>query len=53
MQSFRRSLPAAGKIHEIIEAVQNNQVVIVSGETGCGKSTQVSLYLYMYTLSKL
>lgn len=45
MQSFRRSLPAFGKMNEIIEAVRNNQVVIISGETGCGKSTQVPQFL--------
>lgn len=45
MLSFRRSLPAFNKMTEIIEAVRNNQVVIISGETGCGKSTQVPQFL--------
>jgi ATP-dependent RNA helicase DHX36 len=26
---------------QIIDAVTNNQVVVISGETGCGKTTQV------------
>lgn len=39
----RRSLPAWHKMPEILEAVKNFQVVVICGETGCGKSTQVSL----------
>ena len=43
MLNFRSSLPAFSKMTDIIEAVRDHQVVIISGETGCGKSTQVSL----------
>nr|CAD7198290.1 unnamed protein product [Timema douglasi] len=41
----RRELPAWGKMQEIIRTVANNQVVVISGETGCGKSTQVPQFL--------
>ena len=34
-------LPIWGKKNEIIQAIQNNPVVIVSGETGSGKTTQI------------
>jgi len=34
-------LPVAAKQKEIVELLQNNQVVIVAGETGCGKTTQL------------
>jgi ATP-dependent helicase HrpA len=34
-------LPIAAKAPEIIKAIQDKPVVIVSGETGCGKSTQL------------
>lgn len=41
MKECRRQLPAWNKIDEILDTVYKNQVVIISGETGCGKSTQV------------
>lgn len=41
MKETRRKLPAWSNMNEILETVQQNQVVIISGETGCGKSTQV------------
>jgi len=34
-------LPITAKRHEIVEAIRHHQVLIVSGETGCGKSTQL------------
>lgn len=30
---------------EIIEAVRQHRVVIIAGDTGCGKSTQIPQYL--------
>lgn len=38
---FRRNLPAFAKKSDVLEMVRSNQVVVVSGETGCGKTTQV------------
>ena len=35
------SLPIWSKKNEIIQAIKNNPVVIVSGETGSGKTTQI------------
>ena len=35
------SLPIWGKKNDIIQAIKNNPVVIVSGETGSGKTTQI------------
>jgi len=37
----REELPSFLEREKIVEAVQSNQVVLLSGETGCGKSTQV------------
>ncbi|KAL0118261.1 hypothetical protein PUN28_009129 [Cardiocondyla obscurior] len=45
MQTARKKLPSWDKKDEILKAVHENQVVIVSGETGCGKSTQVPQFI--------
>jgi ATP-dependent helicase HrpA len=39
--TFPEELPVSGRRKEIAEALRNNQVVIVSGETGSGKTTQL------------
>lgn len=41
----RESLPVYAHRREILEAINGNQVVLVRGTTGCGKSTQVCQYL--------
>ena len=38
---YPAELPITAKAPEIVGAIKNNPVVIVSGETGCGKSTQI------------
>ncbi len=38
---YNPELPITGKRQEIIQAVKNNPVVIISGETGSGKTTQI------------
>ncbi len=42
------NLPIFKKKEEILNNIINNQVVLVTGETGCGKSTQVPRLLYEY-----
>ena len=39
----RRMLPAWNYKEVVLDTVQQHQVVVICGETGCGKSTQVSL----------
>ena len=39
--SYDENLPIVDRKKDIIEAIANNQVVIVSGETGSGKTTQL------------
>ncbi|MBR7887912.1 ATP-dependent RNA helicase HrpA [Marinomonas sp. A79] len=39
--TYDESLPVAARADEIIKAIQDNQVVIIAGETGSGKTTQL------------
>lgn len=39
--SYPRELPITRYRQEIVRAIKDNRVIIVSGETGCGKSTQL------------
>lgn len=45
MLSIRKKLPAYDKQHEILELLERSQVLVVSGETGCGKTTQVAQFI--------
>ncbi|CEJ92219.1 hypothetical protein VHEMI07880 [[Torrubiella] hemipterigena] len=45
MMKFRSQLPMSSFKTSVLQAVENNQVVIICGETGCGKSTQVPAFL--------
>lgn len=41
----RAELPIAAFKSELLEAVSSHDVILISGETGCGKSTQVPQFL--------
>ncbi|XP_014241790.1 ATP-dependent RNA helicase DHX36-like [Cimex lectularius] len=45
MQKFRKKLPAMSKKFEIIKHLKTNNVLLISGETGCGKTTQVPQFI--------
>ena len=45
MRQQRAALPAAGKREELLEMLERSHVVVISGATGCGKSTQVQYSL--------
>ncbi|XP_044527046.1 probable ATP-dependent RNA helicase DHX34 [Gracilinanus agilis] len=45
LQRERAALPMARYGRHLLQALQGHQVVVVAGDTGCGKSTQVPQYL--------
>ncbi|KZV21612.1 ATP-dependent RNA helicase [Dorcoceras hygrometricum] len=45
LQEQRQSLPIYKLKNELVQAVHDNQVLVVIGETGSGKTTQVTQYL--------
>ncbi|XP_026152929.1 3'-5' RNA helicase YTHDC2 isoform X2 [Mastacembelus armatus] len=45
LDSFRRSLPVHELQREIIQLIRENRVVLVVGETGSGKTTQIPQFL--------
>jgi len=50
MRKQREKLPSYKLRNEITNLVQHNQVVVISGATGCGKSTQVPQFLLDHSL---
>lgn len=52
MLNSRMQLPMWGFKNEVLSAIDQHQVVIVCGETGCGKSTQVPSFILEHQLSQ-
>ena len=52
MLQHRRTLPIWQYKDEMMDVVDSNQIIIVCGETGCGKSTQVPAFLLEHALSQ-
>lgn len=42
----RKTLPVYGFREQFLEAIKENQILIICGETGSGKTTQLPQYLY-------
>ncbi|XP_015114763.1 probable ATP-dependent RNA helicase kurz [Diachasma alloeum] len=55
IQKARLKLPVLAEEQMIVEAINDNPVVIITGETGSGKTTQVPQFLYEagYARSKI
>ncbi|XP_059612342.1 probable ATP-dependent RNA helicase kurz [Phlebotomus argentipes] len=55
IQAARLKLPILGEEQIVMEAINENDVVIIAGETGSGKTTQVPQFLYEagYAVDKL
>ena len=51
MLTSRMSLPIWNFKDELLDAITDNQVIIICGETGCGKSTQVPAFILEHELS--
>ncbi|KAF5730335.1 DEA(D/H)-box RNA helicase family protein isoform 1 [Tripterygium wilfordii] len=45
MLEFRRSLPTYKERDSLLKVISENQVVVISGETGCGKTTQLPQFI--------
>ena len=46
IDATRRSLPVYGLRQELLDAINDNQILIVVGETGSGKTTQLPQFLH-------
>ena len=45
LQEVRRSLPVFPYREDLLAAISEHQILIIEGETGSGKTTQVPQYL--------
>lgn len=46
IQASRLKLPILGEEQTIMEAIRENSIILLAGETGSGKTTQVPQFLY-------
>ena len=49
-QEFRQRLPSWKAQDELLQMIKSSQVTVISGETGCGKTTQVRERLLLSVL---
>ena len=54
LEETRKTLPIYAYRDELLEAIRENQILVIEGETGSGKTTQIPQYLYEdgYTKNK-
>jgi ATP-dependent RNA helicase DHX29 len=48
----RQNLPVYGYRESILSTIDKNQITIICGETGCGKSTQIPSFILEHELSQ-
>lgn len=53
LRESQANLPVSQYKDKIIETIKKERVVIIAGDTGCGKSTQVPQYLYAAGFQKI
>ncbi|KAI7942024.1 hypothetical protein MJO28_012051 [Puccinia striiformis f. sp. tritici] len=51
MLGYRATLPISVYRSEIVTTVEENQVILLCGETGCGKSTQLPAFILEHELA--
>ncbi|EAT89782.2 hypothetical protein SNOG_03051 [Parastagonospora nodorum SN15] len=52
MRNQAANLPVSGFRDEIMTTIDKNQITIICGETGCGKSTQIPSFILEHELSQ-
>ncbi|KAL9707956.1 hypothetical protein quinque_011474 [Culex quinquefasciatus] len=52
MREVRERLPAFGSQQEILQMIDRHQVILVKGETGSGKTTQIPQFILDQAMSK-
>lgn len=52
IQHQRQALPAYKARSEILQMINDNQIVVIVGETGSGKTTQIAQFLYEEGMTK-
>lgn len=50
IENTRTNLPVFQHKDHILELISKNQVILISGETGCGKTTQIGQYLLNHSI---
>lgn len=53
LRQGQANLPIAEFRQEILQTLEQNQVIVIAGDTGCGKSTQVPQYLLQANYAKI
>ena len=46
LQETRKSLPIYQYRNDLLDAIRENQIIVIEGETGSGKTTQITQYLF-------
>ncbi|XP_018310380.1 probable ATP-dependent RNA helicase DHX34 isoform X2 [Mycetomoellerius zeteki] len=53
LRDTQANLPVARYKEKIVEMIKTEKVIVVAGDTGCGKSTQIPRYLYEAGFQKI
>ena len=48
LRKLQRELPICERKNEILKLIKEQQLMIIAGDTGCGKSTQVRYFCLLF-----